>query len=157
MRCEGGREAMNYPQRHSLAPIVRVLDSGTKPVHLIADDTQEYVAKHNRGREPCTWLRNELLAHAYARIWDLPTLEGAFMRVDPGHVGGQASTFCQPAYFKHTSFATRYSSSSSSTRASASAGSRSSVRSWPSGPRTIRKSWCPTRTSRILHPFLSST
>ena len=108
MRCEGGREAMNYPQRHSLAPIVRVLDSGTKPVHLIADDTQEYVAKHNRGREPCTWLRNELLAHAYARIWDLPTLEGALMRVDPGHVGGQASTFCQPAYFKHTSFATRY-------------------------------------------------
>ncbi|MBK7946187.1 MAG: hypothetical protein IPJ85_13165 [Flavobacteriales bacterium] len=99
---------MSLPHLHSIAEIVRVWDTNINPVQVIADDVRDYVAKHNRGMEPCSRLRNELLAHAYAEIWGLPVLEAALLKVDPAHVGQHVSSTCQPAYFKHTCFATRY-------------------------------------------------
>lgn len=99
---------MRLPQRHSIAEIVRVWDSSVNPVQVIADDVRDYVAKHNGGQEPCTRLRNELLAHAYAGIWGLPKLDASLLKVDPAHVGQHIGRTCQPAYFKHTCFATHY-------------------------------------------------
>lgn len=99
---------MSLPLRHSIAEIIRVWDSNINPVQVIADDVKDYVAKHNRGQEPCTRLRNELLAHAYAKLWGLPVLDAALLKVDPAHVGRHISSTCQPAYFKHTCFATHY-------------------------------------------------
>ena len=94
--------------RHSITEIVRVFDTRNHPVQVIADDMKDYVAKHNRGQAPCTTLRNELLAYEYAKLWGLPVLEAALMIVDPAHVGQHIATNCQPAFFKHTCFATRY-------------------------------------------------
>ncbi|MCO5273504.1 MAG: hypothetical protein M9900_01125 [Flavobacteriales bacterium] len=99
---------MNLPLRHSITELVRVWDTNINPVQVIADDVKDYVAKHNRGQAPCTRLRNEVLAHAYAGIWGLPVLEAALLKVDPLHVGRHLSGTCQPAYFKHTCFATRF-------------------------------------------------
>lgn len=99
---------MSLPRLHSIAEIVRVWDTNINPVQVIADDVRDYVAKHNRGMEPCTRLRNELLAHAYAEIWGLPVLDAALLKVDPDHVGRHVASTCQPAYFKHTCFATHY-------------------------------------------------
>lgn len=103
---------MRLPQRHSITEIVRVWDTNINPVQVIAHDVKDYVAKHNRGQEPCTRLRNELLAHAYAGIWGLPTLDAALLKVDPAHVGRHITSTCQPVYFKHTCFATQYRKSS---------------------------------------------
>lgn len=99
---------MLLPIRHSITEIVRVWDTNIHPVQVVADDVRDHVAKHNRGMEPCTRLRNELLAHAYAGLWGLPVLEASLLKVDPAHVGRHLSSTCQPAYFKHTCFATRY-------------------------------------------------
>lgn len=103
---------MSLPQRHSVTEIVRVWVTNINPVQVIADDLKDYVAKHNRGQEPCTRLRNELLAHGYAGIWGIPTLDAALLKVDPAHVGRHIASTCQPAYFKHTCFATQYRKSS---------------------------------------------
>ncbi len=99
---------MSLPRLHSIADIVRVWDTNINPVQVIASDVRDYVAKHNLGKEPCTRLRNELLAHAYAGIWGLPTLDAALVKIDPAHVGQHISSTCQPAYFKHTCFATQF-------------------------------------------------
>lgn len=99
---------MQLPKRHSITEVVRVFDTRNHPVQVIADDVQDYVAKNNRGSTPCTTLRNELLAHEYAKLWKLPVLDAALLKVDPAHVGKHSSTTCQPAFFKQTCFATRF-------------------------------------------------
>jgi hypothetical protein len=96
------------PIRHSVTDIQQVWDTGLAPVLVIADDMQPYVAKHARGLVPSSVLCNELLAHHYAQLWNLPVLDAALMRVDPKHIGGFSSTNCQPRFFRSTCFATRF-------------------------------------------------
>lgn len=88
--------------------IQQVWETNLNPVLVVGDDLRPYVAKHSRGLVPCSVLCNELLAHHYARLWNLPVLEGALMRVDPKHIGIHTSTNCQPRFFKTTCFATRF-------------------------------------------------
>jgi len=99
---------MSLPLLHSIHEITRVLNTGLLPVQVLANDLNEYVAKHSRGHIPCSRLANELLGHAYAAIWELPVLDGALLKVSPDHIGSSASNQCQPRFFHTTCFATRY-------------------------------------------------
>lgn len=92
----------------SVQDISQVWETNLSPVLVLADDLQPYVAKHNRGLEPCSRLRNEWLAYHFAKLWGLPVLDAALLKLDPKHVGDKASNFCQPRYFKHTCFATGF-------------------------------------------------
>ncbi|HMQ74471.1 MAG TPA: hypothetical protein PKE21_05405 [Flavobacteriales bacterium] len=100
------------PLRHSVTEAQDAWDTGMRPILVVGDDLRAYVAKHGGGQRVCSRLVNELLAHHYARIWGLPVLEAALMRVDPAHVGRFVANDRQPAYFKTTCWATAFRSDS---------------------------------------------
>lgn len=99
---------MSLALRHSIKEVTRVFVSRNSPVQVTADDVQDYVAKHNHGLAPCITLRNELLAHGYAKLWGLPVLDAALLTVEPAHVGRHAKPYCKPEFFTQTCFATRF-------------------------------------------------
>lgn len=96
------------PKLRSVQNISQVWETNLSPVLVLANDLRPYVAKHNRGQEPCNRLRNEWLAYHFAKLWGLPVLDAALLKVDPKHVGDMSSRFCQPRFFKHTCFATGF-------------------------------------------------
>lgn len=75
--------------------------AGKRPVKVICDDFNTYVAKHTNGTGTKT-LFYEYIASEFLKIWEVPTPEPAFIKVLPEHRQSCIENGLQPYFFENT-------------------------------------------------------
>jgi len=77
------------------------------PLHLLADNYEEYFVKSTQGKLPGTYLINEFLCHFLLREWDFQTPDVAVITVDPDLIRPEFSTKHKKSYYKNICFGSK--------------------------------------------------
>lgn len=92
---------------HSIQNILKVYDTGDKPVLVRCNDLNDYVCKHNYGQKIAYKLFIEWIGHAFMKEFGVSVASRTLVRLKDEHVLGTAN--CQPVFFKSIPlFATQY-------------------------------------------------
>ena len=99
---------VSVPLLETIWPILKVRDTGDRPVQVYTSDFAEYICKYHRDPPtPAGKLFNEWLASHFLPIWEVPTPSIALIRVLPEHIPSDEGRL-QPIFFKTICFGSRF-------------------------------------------------
>lgn len=82
--------------------------AGNSPIKVIGSDYNMYVAKNSKSKNPATDMINEVLAHYFLRLWQIPTPDIALISIDPLHLLPEYSNNHKPHYYNNQVFASKW-------------------------------------------------
>ena len=85
-----------------------ITTEGNSPIKVIGSDYNMYVAKNSKNKLPATDMINEVLAHYFLRLWQIPTPEIALITIDPAHLLPEYSIHHRPHYYNHEVFGSQW-------------------------------------------------
>lgn len=86
-----------------------LLTSGNSPIKVIGSDFNMYVVKNSKGNVPATDIINEVLAHYFLKLWDIPTPEIAIVSIDSAHLLEEyRQQFHKERFYKNEVFGSRW-------------------------------------------------
>lgn len=98
------------PLRHITAISLKeeLHTTGNSPIKVIGSDYNMYVAKNSKNKNPATDIINEVLAHYFLTLWEVPTPNIALITIDPAHLLPEYSNNHQPHYYNNEIFASQW-------------------------------------------------
>jgi hypothetical protein len=82
--------------------------TGNSPIKVIGSDYNMYVAKNSKNKNPATDIINEVLAHYFLTLWEVPTPNIALITIDPAHLLPEYSDNHRPHYYNNAIFASQW-------------------------------------------------
>lgn len=82
--------------------------TGNSPIKVIGSDYNMYVAKNSKNKNPATDIINEVLAHYFLTLWEVPTPNIALITIDPAHLLPEYSNNHRPHYYNNAIFASQW-------------------------------------------------
>ncbi len=98
------------PLRHITAISLKeeLPTTGNSPIKVIGSDYNMYVAKNSKNKNPATDIINEVLAHYFLTLWEVPTPNIALITIDPAHLLPEYSNNHRPHYYNNEIFASQW-------------------------------------------------
>ena len=102
------------PIRHITATSLKeeLRTEGNSPIKVIGSDYNMYVAKNSKNKNPAIDIINEVLAHYFLTLWEIPTPNIALITIDPAHLLSEYSNNHRPHYYNNEVFASQWINSS---------------------------------------------
>jgi hypothetical protein len=97
---------------YSIKKVIKVYDTGDRPVLVQCDDLNDYVCKHGKGHKSCKNLFAEHLAYHCLQAFEIKLPTCALVEIKEHHI--LPTSECQPLFFKETGVLIIYSLSMSS-------------------------------------------
>ena len=85
-----------------------ILTDGNSPIKVIGNDYNMYVVKNSKNKKPSTDIINEVLAHYFLTIWEIPNPQIALIKIDPKHLLPEYSNCHKPHYYKEEVFGSKW-------------------------------------------------
>ncbi|MCA6492355.1 MAG: hypothetical protein IM572_06730 [Chitinophagaceae bacterium] len=82
--------------------------TGNSPIKVIGSDYNMYVAKNSKNKNPATDIINEVLAHYFLTLWEVPSPNIALITIDPKHLLTEYSDNHRPHYYNNEIFASQW-------------------------------------------------
>lgn len=104
-----------YPIKHITATSLKeeLKTTGNSPIKVIGSDYNMYVAKNSKNKNPATDIINEVLAHYFLTLWQIPTPDIALININPEHLLTEYSAANhRPHYYNKQVFGSKWVSNS---------------------------------------------
>lgn len=82
--------------------------TGNSPIKILGSDYKSYVAKNSKSKQPPTDIINEVLAHYFLKIWNIPTPEIALITINPASLPSKYSSNHKKCYYDFDVFGSEW-------------------------------------------------
>ncbi len=82
--------------------------TGNSPIKILGNDYESYAAKNSKSKQPPTDIINEVLAHYFLKIWNIPTPEIALITIDPNSLPSKYSSNHKKHYYDFDVFGSQW-------------------------------------------------